>query len=139
MLQGRYASNLASPLLSLEFTLTYYDVFGDTYTSSGTYVEADRARVDDYYLAEGTGLASRLVANPVSVLELAPMDGPAYERWVAGRTVETDQPKGRLRDPVRPPRQGHPQALDDRDHGRMVEVGNHRLLRPGPVIGFVDA
>jgi conjugative relaxase-like TrwC/TraI family protein len=61
------------------------------------YVEADRARVDDYYLGEGTGLASRLVANPASVLELAPMDGPAYERWVAGRTVETDQPKGRLR------------------------------------------
>ncbi|MGA8247544.1 MAG: MobF family relaxase [Nocardioides sp.] len=61
------------------------------------YVEADRARVDDYYLAEGTGLASRLVATPASVLELAPMDGPAYERWVAGRTVGTDQPKGRLR------------------------------------------
>jgi exodeoxyribonuclease V alpha subunit len=61
------------------------------------YVEADRARVDDYYLAEGTGLASRLVATRESVLELAPMDGPAYERWVAGRTVETDQPKGRLR------------------------------------------
>jgi hypothetical protein len=61
------------------------------------YVEADRARVDDYYLAEGNGLASRLVATPASVLELAPMDGPAYERWVAGRTVETDQPKGRLR------------------------------------------
>ena len=25
------------------------------------------------------------------------MDGPAYERWVAGRVVETDRPKGRLR------------------------------------------
>jgi conjugative relaxase-like TrwC/TraI family protein len=61
------------------------------------YVEADRARVDDYYLAEGTGLASWLVATRESVLELAPIDGPAYERWVAGRTVETDRPKGRLR------------------------------------------
>jgi conjugative relaxase-like TrwC/TraI family protein len=61
------------------------------------YVEADRARVDDYYLAEGTGLASRLVATPGSVLELAPMDGPTYERWVAGRIVEGDCPKGRLR------------------------------------------
>jgi conjugative relaxase-like TrwC/TraI family protein len=61
------------------------------------YVEADRARVDDYYLAEGTGLASRLVATPASVLELAPMDGPTYERWVAGRILETDRPKGRLR------------------------------------------
>ena len=43
MLQGRYASNLASPFISLRFTLTYQDVFGDTYTSSGSYVEADRS------------------------------------------------------------------------------------------------
>ena len=61
------------------------------------YVEADRARADDYYLAEGTGLAARLVANRDGVFELAPLDGPAYERWVAGRVVETDRPKGRLR------------------------------------------
>jgi exodeoxyribonuclease V alpha subunit len=61
------------------------------------YVEADRARADDYYLAEGTGLAARLVANRNGVFELAPLDGPAYERWVAGRVVETDRPKGRLR------------------------------------------
>ena len=27
------------------------------------YVEADRSRVDDYYLAEGTGLATRYVAE----------------------------------------------------------------------------
>jgi hypothetical protein len=27
------------------------------------YVEADHARVDDYYLAEGTGLAERFVAT----------------------------------------------------------------------------
>jgi conjugative relaxase-like TrwC/TraI family protein len=60
-------------------------------------VEADRSRADDYYLAEGTGLASRLVATQDGVVQLAPMDGPAYERWVAGRTVETDRPKGRLR------------------------------------------
>ena len=31
-----------------------------------TYVEADRSRVDDYYLAEGTGLAERYVATPTS-------------------------------------------------------------------------
>ena len=29
-----------------------------------SYVEADRSRVDDYYLAEGTGLATRYVAAP---------------------------------------------------------------------------
>jgi hypothetical protein len=31
------------------------------------YVEADRLRVDDYYLAEGTGLAERFSATPDSV------------------------------------------------------------------------
>lgn len=29
-----------------------------------SYVEADHGRVDDYYLAEGTGLAERFVATP---------------------------------------------------------------------------
>jgi hypothetical protein len=28
-----------------------------------SYVEADRSRVDDYYLAEGTGVATRYVAT----------------------------------------------------------------------------
>jgi len=31
------------------------------------YVEADHARVDDYYLVEGTGLAMRFVATPDGV------------------------------------------------------------------------
>ena len=61
------------------------------------YVEADRSRADDYYLAEGTGLAARLVATRDGVVELAAMGGPVYERWVAGHVVETDRPKGRLR------------------------------------------
>jgi hypothetical protein len=65
------------------------------------YVEADRARVDDYYLAEGTGLAARLVANSDWVVEMPAMDGPTYERWVAGRIVdpglEAGRAKGRLR------------------------------------------
>ena len=75
-----------------------------------SYVEADRSRVDDYYLAEGTGLAERYVATPTSegvrpggygqegvVRAAGMMDGPAYERWVAGYDVETGQAKGRLR------------------------------------------
>ena len=65
------------------------------------YVEADRARADDYYLAEGTGLASRLVATPDEITEMAAMDGPSYEQWVAGRIVDpgldAGRPKGRLR------------------------------------------
>ncbi len=75
-----------------------------------SYVEADRSRVDDYYLAEGTGLAERYVATPTAVGGTpggygqngvvragGTLDGPAYERWVAGYDVETGQAKGRLR------------------------------------------
>ncbi|GAB3652926.1 hypothetical protein GCM10027596_02660 [Nocardioides korecus] len=75
-----------------------------------TYVEADRSRVDDYYLAEGTGLAERYIATPTpeggtpaghgergGVRAAGALDGPAYERWVAGYDVETGQAKGRLR------------------------------------------
>lgn len=58
------------------------------------YVEADRSRADDYYLAEGTGLAARFVATSDGVREVAPMDGPAYEWWVAGHDVETGRAKG---------------------------------------------
>ena len=66
------------------------------------YVEADRSRADDYYLAEGTGLATRYVASaggdgPPTVTDGGTLDGPAYERWVAGYDVETGAAKGRLR------------------------------------------
>ncbi len=75
-----------------------------------SYVEADRSRVDDYYLAEGTGLATRYVATPTTegrpqgerpeaggVRNGGTLDGPAYEQWVAGYDVDTGRPKGRLR------------------------------------------
>ena len=87
-------------------------------SAARTYVEADRSRVDDYYLAEGTGLAERYVATPTTeggtpgvrppygppyggVLNAGTLDGPAYERWVAGYDVETGQAKGRLRQDAR--------------------------------------
>ncbi len=63
-----------------------------------SYVEADRSRADDYYLVEGTGVATRYVATtPVAaggrgitaVQEGGTLDGDAYERWVAGYDVET--------------------------------------------------
>ena len=45
------------------------------------YLEADRSRADDYYLAEGTGIARRFTAGPDGpVVELASLDG----RWVRG-------------------------------------------------------
>jgi exodeoxyribonuclease V alpha subunit len=76
-----------------------------------SYVEADRSRVDDYYLAEGTGVATRYVATSPptavggrgvsAVQEGGALDGDAYERWVAGYDVENDAPKGRLRTDAR--------------------------------------
>ncbi len=66
------------------------------------YVVKDCARYDDYYLAEGDGIATRFVAEAASdgvvALEKKPgMNGETYESWVAGLIVETGQPKGRLR------------------------------------------
>ena len=61
------------------------------------YVEADRSAVDGYYLGEGSGLVERYRVHG-NVVELAPaMDGPTYERWVAGYDVETGKAKGCLR------------------------------------------
>ena len=62
------------------------------------YVEADRGRADDYYLAEGTGVAERYVASPdAGVRRMEPLSGDAYEAWVAGFDPDTGVPKGRLR------------------------------------------
>ncbi len=61
------------------------------------YVEADRSRADDYYLAEGSGAAIRIVATPEGIERRADLDGDTYEQWVAGYDVETGMAKGRLR------------------------------------------
>ncbi len=62
------------------------------------YVERDCARYDDYYLAEGAGVAMRFVVTPEGEVEQQrDMDGDAYEGWVAGMVVETGLAKGRLR------------------------------------------
>lgn len=67
------------------------------------YVEADRSRADDYYLAEGSGVAMHFTAGldkldqQVRVERRADMDGETYERWVAGYDVDTGFAKGRLR------------------------------------------
>ncbi len=60
------------------------------------YLESDRSRADDYYLAEGAGVAARYVATPSTLVAEAAMDGDTYERWVAGYDVETGAAKGRL-------------------------------------------
>jgi exodeoxyribonuclease V alpha subunit len=61
------------------------------------YVERDRSRADDYYLGEGTGVASRLTATPDGVEPAGSMDGETYEQWVAGIDLEAGRPKGRVR------------------------------------------
>lgn len=65
------------------------------------YVEADRSRADDYYLAEGSGVAERFVAtrSPDGLADVAAageLDGDGYERWVAGYD-KNGAAKGRLR------------------------------------------
>jgi exodeoxyribonuclease V alpha subunit len=61
------------------------------------YVEQDRSRADDYYLGEGSGVATRLVATADGVEVAGSMSGEVYERWVAGLDLGSGLPKGRLR------------------------------------------
>ena len=61
------------------------------------YVEADHSRADDYYLAEGTGLAERYVATPGGIIRAGDLNGDAYESWVAGLNPKAGEPRGRLR------------------------------------------
>ncbi|WP_017934509.1 MobF family relaxase [Nocardioides sp. Iso805N] len=63
-----------------------------------SYLERDHSRADDYYLREGHGLALRLTAPPEGVVRTGSMDGDAYEKWVAGIDLDTNEPKGRVRD-----------------------------------------
>ena len=67
-----------------------------------SYVEADHSRADDYYLAEGSGVAEHYAVtvgvDGVRGERRDDLDGPSYERWVAGYDIATGQAKGRLRD-----------------------------------------
>lgn len=66
-----------------------------------SYVEADHSRADDYYLAEGSGVAEHYAVtvgvDGVRTERRPDVDGASYERWVAGYDVGTGQAKG-LRD-----------------------------------------
>jgi conjugative relaxase-like TrwC/TraI family protein len=67
-------------------------------SAARSYVEADRSRADDYYLAEGSGLARRFAYAPeTGVQDLGVLDGDGYEQWVAGHDPLTGQAHGRLR------------------------------------------
>ena len=73
-------------------------VYRGSPAAARSYVEADRGRVDDYYLAEGTGVAQRYVASPtMGVRDGETLDGDAYEAWVGGYDPAKGAPKGRVR------------------------------------------
>jgi exodeoxyribonuclease V alpha subunit len=72
-------------------------VYRGSPTAARNYVEADRRRVDDYYLTEGTGVADRFVASGEGVAAAGTLSGDAYEAWVAGYDPATGAAKGRLR------------------------------------------
>ena len=73
-------------------------VYRGAASAARAYVEADRSSVDDYYLAEGTGVARRFGASlDSSVVDLGDLDGDAYEKWVAGQDPVLGTPRGRLR------------------------------------------
>ena len=63
------------------------------------YVEADHHRADDYYLAEGAGIAELIAVDGRSgdVVDRVQLDGDAYESWVEGVDVRTGLDKGALR------------------------------------------
>ena len=72
-----------------------------------SYVEADRSRVDDYYLAEGTGRGHEVRGHPgadelgiqrAAVAAVETLDGPTYERWVAGYDVGHRRAEGSAAD-----------------------------------------
>src|SRR3954468_22206379 len=83
-------------------------VYAGAPAAARAYLESDRRRADDYYLAEGTGIARRFTARAGRVVERAPLTGETYESWVAGRDPDTGAPRGRLR--------------TDERAGRFVEV-----------------
>src|SRR5450631_2207589 len=73
-------------------------VYRGSSAAARSYVEADRGRVDDYYLAEGTGVAQRYLAAPeAGVRDGGTLTGDAYEAWVGGYDPDTGGPKGRGR------------------------------------------
>jgi len=77
-------------------------VYRGSPAAARNYVEADRGRADDYYLAEGTGVAERYVASPgmgerPGVRPAGTLTGDAYEAWVGGYDPDTGTAKGRLR------------------------------------------
>jgi len=60
-------------------------VYGGAASSARAYVEADRSRIDGYYLAEGSGRALRFGASPADVVQdLGVLDDDGHgSGWLA--------------------------------------------------------
>lgn len=65
------------------------------------YLERDHARADDYYLAEGVGLADRIVFNRDAAGAVSTafdsLDGERYEAWVDWKDPITGEVRGNVR------------------------------------------
>src|SRR4051812_18001926 len=72
-------------------------IYAGSPAAARQYLEADRGRADDYYLAEGAGVARRFSVTEGRGTEMAPLTGDAYETWVAGGDPGTGEPRGQLR------------------------------------------
>ena len=58
-------------------------IYRGSAAAARNYVEADRSRADDYYLAEGTGVAERYLATPSTLIaEQAMMATPTSDGWL---------------------------------------------------------
>src|SRR3954452_2127346 len=136
-------------------------VYAGSAAAAREYLEADRGRADDYYLAEGTGVARRFTGTAERVRELEPLSGDAYEVWVAGVDPDTGAGRGRLRTDGRAVRfvevvvngpkswslaaAVHPEiaeaydAAQDRAAAQIVGwLGQHATTRVGPRGGQVQ-
>ena len=70
------------------------NVYTGATAAARRYVEAGRGRADDYFLAEGTGIARRYAAEAGRVTELAPLAGDGYERGSPAGTRTRDNRGG---------------------------------------------
>ena len=85
-------------------------------SAARNYLETDRSRADDYYLAEGTGIAGRFAAGRTHPWSNSPsLSGDGYEGWVAGLDPET----GRA---ARPGADRRARGAVRRSHGQRTEV-----------------
>lgn len=131
-------------------------IYRGSASGARNYVEAERSRADDYYLAEGTGFAEGYEASAEGVVRpLAQMDSDAYEAWVAGIDPGTGELRGRVRQDKRAVRfaevvvngpkswslaaELHPdiaeayEAAQDRAaENIMAWMGQHATTRTGP-------